>query len=225
MRKLASLALLLCLTTPFLAPAQDPMPAPEEDGEAKIVLVAPDSARVGELVRFDVSASVADSFEWLLVPPSQDFEVYDAGRRAVFSARVAGEYRFIIACAKNGTVNVITHVVKVLGPPAQPATDSLAEWIPFWLWTYDLPRAEKTALAASFEEVAARIDELKTAEDWIKATAESNRKALGPSIDNWGPMLDKIGAALLKMAQDGRLMTPEQHQKVWLEIADGLRKG
>lgn len=224
----ASLVVLFCMTMPALAPAQEPMtPQPVVDPvQAKIVLVAPDSARVGELVRFDVSASVAASFKWLVVPPSQDFEVYDDGRRAVFSARGPGEFQFTIACAIGDTVDVINHVIKIIGPPPQPVTDSLAEWIPFWMWQYTLPAKEKIALAESFESVAARKDELKTAEEWIKATAESNREALGESINTvWAPLLDKIGSALLKMAQDGTLMTPEQHAKVWLEIATGLRKG
>lgn len=215
--KLASLAF-LCMTMPILALAQD---SPIE--KAKIVLVAPDSARVGELVRFDVSASVADSFEWLVVPLSQDFEVYADGRRAVFSARAPGEYRFIVACAKDGTVNVVTHVIKVLGPPTSPVTDSLAEWIPFWLWNMDLPKEEAEALAASFEGVADLAPE--TPEEWIKLTAESNREALGARIEVWKPLMDKIGTTLLKMAQDGRLMTPEQHAAVWREIAAGLRRG
>jgi len=221
----ASLVVLFCMTMPALALAQEPRPA-VDPVQAKIVLVAPDSARVGELVRFDVSNSVAASFKWLVVPPSQDFEVYDEGRRAVFSARATGEYQFTIACAKGDTVDVLNHIIKIIGPPSQPVTDSLSEWIPFWMWQYTLPNDEKIALAESFEAIAARKDELKTAEDWIKATAESNREAVGDSINTaWAPLLDKIGAALLKMAQDGRLMTPEQHAAVWLEIASGLRKG
>lgn len=221
---IASLVLLFCMTVPTLA--QETTPSVDADGEkAKIVLVAPDSARVGELVRLDVTASVADSFEWLIVPPSRDFEVYAEGRKAVFSARAPGEFRIIVACAKAGTVDVITHVVKIIGPPPQPTSNSLAEWVPFWLWQHEYPTDEKLALANSFESVAARVNELKDAEAWINATAKSNREALGDSIDAWAPMLDKIGAALLKMAQEGTLMTPEQHAAVWKEIAEGLRKG
>lgn len=217
---LASLALLFVLTTPTLVPSQDTEPVP---AEAKLVLVAPDSCRVGELVRFDVSDSTADSFKWLLIPVTPDFEIYDEGRKAVFSARVEGEYRFVIACAKGGTVDVITHVVRVIGPPNMPTTDSLTAWIPFWNWHEMLPKQECDLVAESFRSVASRADELKTPEDWLRATAEANRDALGDRLDAWKPMLNKIGAALRKQAESGALSTPEDHAKAWLEVAQGLK--
>jgi transposase-like protein len=60
--------------------------------------------------------------------------------------------------------------------------------------------------------------------DWIKRTAEANREALGESIDAWEPLLDKIGKALRKRAEQGNLSTPEQHKEAWLEVAEGLRR-
>jgi hypothetical protein len=221
MKAIASIALLLALTTPILAPAQA-QEVPE--AQAKLVLVAPSVARVGELVRFDVSESVADSFEWRLVPQTPDFEVYAGGQRAVFSARMEGDYQFIIACAKNGTVDVIYHVLHVEGPPPMPTDDRLDEWIPFWFWAENLPKSEALALADSFEAIAGRADELEQPIDWIKATAEANREVLGDRIDAWGPLLDKIGAALRARAENGALNTPEEHAAAWLEVAAGLRK-
>lgn len=191
--------------------------------EAKIVLVAPRTARVGELVRLDVSESAADSFKWLLVPDSVDFLVYDAGARAVFSARAEGEYRFIVACAKGGSVDVVTHVIRVIGPPPMPQSDSLAEWIPFWNWVEMLPTEECELVASVFEGVAERKADLTDANDWLKATAEANRQALGDRIEKWKPMLDKIGAALQKKAETGALATPEDYEKAWLEVAQGLK--
>lgn len=220
MKHLASIAILLCLTMPALAPAQEVPPA---EAEAKVVLVAPSTCRVGELVRLDVSESSADSFKWILVPDSVDFLVYDGGARAVFSARMEGEYRFIVACAKDGTVDVVTHVVKVVGPPPMPTTDSLSEWIPFWNWAEMLPKEECDLLAASFEAVAALSHELDTPEKWMEMTAKANRNALGDRLEAWKPMLNKIGAALKKRAESGALTTPEDHEKAWLEIAQGLR--
>lgn len=229
-RKLASLAILLCLTVPFLAPTETQPPTlvaqdSSETAEAKIVLVAPSTARIGELVRLDVSESTASSFRWLLVPDSvTDFLTYDSGARAVFSARKAGEYRFIVACgAEDGSVDVVTHVVKVLSPPNPPASDNLAEWIPYWNWTLDLPEEECRALAESFEAIADRSEELPKPQDWIDATAKANREVLGDRIDAWTPMLDKIGMKLLNMAEAGILQTPEDHAKVWREVARGLR--
>lgn len=219
---LASIALLFCLTTPILAPAQE-ADVPAVTAEAKIVLDAPSSVRVGELVRLDVSASEAASFKWLLVPQTPDFEVYADGRKAVFSARTEGEYVFVVAAALGDTVDVVRHVVRVIGPPPMPTTDSLAEWIPFWNWAEMLPSEQCELLAASFESIAARKTELEKPEQWLKATAEANRTVLGEDLTKWKPMLDKIGAALRKMAENGALVTPDDHEKAWLEVAEGLR--
>jgi len=216
---LASIALLFCMTSAaFCAQDMDVPPA-----DARIVLACPQSARIGELVRLDVSESVADSFKWLLVPQTLDFLVYDEGARACFSARAAGEYQFIVACAKGGSVDVVTHLVRIVGPPPMPQTDDFSELIPYWNWAMPLPKDECLLLADSFEAIAARKDELEEPVDWIKATAASNREVLGDRLDAWKPLLDRIGAELLNKAETGALATPEDHERVWLEVAEGLR--
>jgi len=236
-KTIASIALLIALTMPLLAPAgppkalkadapaaSAPLVGDAASGEAKIVLSAHQSARIGELVRLDVSESKATSYKWLLVPSTPDFLVYDGGARAVFSARKAGEYQFIVACgAADGSVDVVTHVVRVQAPPSEPTGDSFAAWIPYWNWTLDLPKDECIAVADNFDDLADRSATLNTPQQWIDATAQANRDALGDRIGAWAPMLDKIGEKLLKRAEAGALQTPEDHAKVWREIADGLR--
>lgn len=225
MKYFASFILLLCLTSAtYCAATQETNSAPAPN-QAKIVLVAPTSARIGELVRLDVSESNADSFKWLLVPDSVDFLVFDSGKRAVFSGREEGEYQIVVGCAKGNTIDFIIHTIKVVGPPALPTSGSFAELIPYWMWVTPFPTEECTALADSFGAIAARVDELQEPGNWIKATAEANHEALGTRIDAWGVVLDKIGAELAKKAEAGELNTPEDHQRVWLEIAEGLRKG
>jgi|GEM_PF-1898013 len=231
--RIASLALLFCLTTPFLAQSDPTAPAPapsaaaaqdtDDQAEAKIVLVAPTSARIGELVRLDASGSVASEIRWKLTPGSVDFEVYDAGARAVFSAREAGEYQFIVACAKGDTVDFTIHIVKVLAPPPMPQTDSLADWIPYWNWTIDLPKEEISSLAAGFEEIAARADEFEDVSDFIRATAVASRTILGDRIDAWKPLLDKVGANLKEKAETGAMTSPEECRAEWLRVAEGLK--
>ncbi|RLB77207.1 MAG: hypothetical protein DRH24_16625 [Deltaproteobacteria bacterium] len=220
MKIFASIALLLLTSSATLTLADD-TPAP---AEAKVVLSAPAAAKIGELVRLDASKSVADSFKWIVIPESSDFLVYDGGARAVFSARVAGKYRFVLAVAKGGSVDVITYVVTVGKAPERPQSNDLRAWIPYWRYQLNLPHEQAAALAASFDRVASRYEVLTKPQDWIKATAEANREALGDNIDQWVPLLDKIGAALRKMAENGQLKTPEQHRDVWKAIAEGLRK-
>jgi hypothetical protein len=195
----------------------------DDPAEAKLVLVAPTSARIGELVRLDVSGSIAATFEWRLRPDSVDFEVYDAGARAVFSARKAGEYQFIVACAKGDTVDVAVHVVKVLAPPPMPQTDALTDWIPYWNWPLDLPREEIERVAVSFEAVAADTEDFDDVGDFIKATAKASRATLGDRVEAWKPLLDKVGANLSEKAESGAMTTPEECREEWLRVAEGLR--
>jgi hypothetical protein len=91
------------------------------------------------------------------------------------------------------------------------------------MWNANLPTEECTRLAASFEKLATRYNDLPEQGDWVKATAEANRVVLGDRIDAWAPILEKIGKELLKKAQAGELMTPEDHKRVWMEVAEGLR--
>ena len=198
-------------------------PIHTESQQAKVILTAPTTGEVGELIRFDLTKSVADSIKWLLRPGSPDFESYDNGRKAVFSARHPGEYTFIIAVAKAGTVDVITHVVKIKGPPKEPTTPDLALWIPYWLYPLQLPKDEALRLAEAFEDTASRITPLSTPKGIIEATAAANRAALGKSLSAWKPLLAKLQATMKNRAKEGKLTTPEQHKAMWLEIARGLR--
>lgn len=216
----ASLLLLLCLASATFCVASKGKPLAQE---AKLVLVAPISARIGELVHLDVSESIAVEFRWLLVPDSVDFLVFDSGSRAVFSGREAGEYQIIIGCAWGGTLDVVSHTIRVIGPPKVPEEGAFVELIPYWMRAHPLTSKECQALAVSFESIAARIEDLPTSTDWIKATSKANRIVLGDQIDVWSDVLEKIGDELLRKAQAGELTTPEEHQKVWLEIAEGFR--
>jgi len=197
---------------------------PVQQETAAIVINAPTKGRVGELIRFDLTKSVADSVKWIVQPATPDFETYEDGRRAVFSARTPGDYVFFISVAKGGTVDSLIHTVRIEGPPPKPETQSLADWIPYWLYPMQLNTSEAEILAASFEDTAARITALSTPKGIIEATAEANRAAMGKSLSKWKPLLKKIQAALANRAKAGTLTTPDQHKEAWLEIARGLRK-
>lgn len=208
---------------------------------AKIVINAQEMAEVGELVRFDLTASTARSFMWLMVPEEVDFEIYDNGQRAVFSARKPGDYMFIIGCAYENTVSVAVHIVTVEGPvkpidPVDPddypvvaepdAKASLSRWVTYWCATNKRSRSETIKLADSFESVAAQIaaGTLQRADAIIKATASANRQALGDSLPDWLPVLQKVQSAMKILASQGELSTPSQHQALWGEIAKGLHR-
>lgn len=199
---------------------------------------APEKAVVGELVRLDVSESHADSFKWLLVPQTADFEVYDNGKKAVFSARSTGDYLFIVACALEDTVDVTTLVIKIEGSDpvtptpveiptvAKPADGaSLLEWIPYWCSRSERSKAETLKLAQSFESVAAQISAgvLTDITEIVNTTSKANREALAGSVVDWLPVLQNIQNELKNRAETGVLATAEQHASTWREIAQGLR--
>jgi hypothetical protein len=217
-----------------LTVATDGESDPQDDG-AKIVIKAQTTAEIGELVRFDVSASRAEAFKWILVPESVDFEVYNDGRRATFSAREDGEYMFIVACAYESTVDVKTHIVVVGNPgpkpddyPRVPRPDSeaaLGEWVPYWCALTLRPEEDALKLAESFDGVAATIAAgvNTTPAEIIKATGDSNRQALGDSVEDWKPFLLSLQNEFKKRAAAGTLVSPDQHAEMWREIATGLR--
>lgn len=212
-------AALLLLTVPNRHPsaAQEPVPT------AKIVLNAPSTARVGELVRLNASESTADSFKWVLVPESVDFEVYAEGKKAVFSARTAGTFQFVIAVAKNGTVDVIVHTVRIIGPPAQPEDiRDVASHIAFWLWDAQVSDEEKIALADAFDKVAE--DMPGEAQEWIYATKRAVEDALGDAKPRWDAFLKELGGYMQQLGEAGIMIEPEEHAQIWREIAQALRE-
>lgn len=209
---------------------QDAVVQPEHI--AHTVIKAQEVAEVGELVRFDLSESAAQSYKWILVPDSVDFETYRDGEAAVFSARKPGEYMFIVACAYNGSVDVATHIVTVgkvvpdVPDVSKPdAVAGIDKWAVYWCATNKLPSDEAKKLAGSFEAISAQIaaGTLQKASEIIKATANANRKALDDSLSDWLPVLRELQAVMKEKAEQGELLTPDQHKVLWREIAKGLR--
>jgi hypothetical protein len=181
-------------------------------------------AEIGDLVRFTVENSEAASFKWLFLGDPAQFEVYDGGRKAVFSAREAGEYRFIVACAKGDTVDVWTHLVIVKEPPKPPTTDSLAEWIPYWLYRSGLPKHEADMISDNYARAAAQITSESTDMTPIyNLILQANRDSLGPSISDWVPILQKTSDHLNKLRDDGKLTDALIVKQVLLDISRGFR--
>ena len=181
-------------------------------------------AKIGQLVRFDLSNSLADSYKWLIITKTPDFETYDNGSKAVVSFREPGEYRFVVAVAKGGTVDVFTHLVIVRAPPSEPVNGTLADYIPYWLYDSGLPTVEAQMLAASFERTANAITADMSPEQIIKYMADSNRAAMGAALTDWVPLLQKITVVCDRLTTNGDLMTVPQYKSVFLDIAKGLRR-
>jgi hypothetical protein len=204
---------------------------------AEVVMRAQEEAEVGELVRLDLTGSVAQSIKWLMVPATVDFEAYNNGKNAHFSARKAGSYMFIVACAYEGTVDVVIHTVVVTGATAPdgatypeivlPQVDApMNEWVMYWCAANRRPKEEAKRLAASFENVATQIAAgvIQDPSEIIAATATANRAALGDSLTSWMPVLEQLQARMKEQADAGNLTTADEHRATWLMISKGLRE-
>jgi len=68
--------------------------APTDPNSIHLVIDAPTKVKAGDLVVLSVEESNAASFEWIVLPSTDNFLVIDQGRRAVFSCGEAGEFIF-----------------------------------------------------------------------------------------------------------------------------------
>lgn len=189
--------------------------------EAAIVLVAPDQVGASQLVVLDVSGSIADSYKWEVVPASPNFMVIDGGKRAVFSA-ASGEYLFIVAGAKDGTVDVKIHKLKI---EATVPSNTLKAKVMDWAKQINSPskRDDLIRLSQSFSSIASTVAVGGlTPENILDATKASNQKALGASLSYWQPLFDQLAADLKARAEAGELTDAESHVKAWNAIAEGL---
>lgn len=203
---------------------QEPVDSPDQ---AKLVVEGPTKVKAGDLVVISVEASRAASFEWKVLPSTDNFLVIDEGRRVVFSSGVGGEFIFIVACSLGDTCDLAVHTVTVIGEAATPA-DSLASRVAMWCDKVESPnkRDECLALAQSFSSVALVMEggTLTTPAEIVKATFKSNQDALGDSLDNWLPFRNGLAEELSKMASKGELPDTAAHVKVWKAIAAALRE-
>lgn len=214
---LAAAILLLDMPVRHPGVAQEPVPT------AQIVLDAPSSARVGELVRLDASGSTADSYKWVLVPESVDFEVYAEGSKAVFSARAPGEYLFFVSVAKDGKVDSIVHRIRIIGPPDEPSDPlDVSGSVRFWLWTVQATDEEKQALAEAFDEVASMG--LTEAPAWIYETKRHVEEALGDAKPRWNTFLMKVGGLMQRLGEAGVMIEADEHVQIWRQIAQVIRE-
>ena len=194
-----------------------------DPNQAQVVFYAPAEVRIGQLVVIDVSASNASSFDWQVVPETQNFIVIDEGRRAVFSSETAGDYLFVVGAAKGETVDVASHRIRVGSGGAQP-TANIASKVPDWCGKVQSPskRDEALRLSQSFASVAAIVTPSMQASDIVAATVKSNRDALGSNIKNWEPFLAQLQVELEARVADGSLSNADSHIKAWREISQAL---
>jgi len=206
---------------------QDPVvpDEPADPNEITLVIDAPLKCKAGDLVVLSVEGSNAASFEWIVLPSTDNFLVIDEGRRAVFSCGESGEFIFIVAAAKGDQVKVLYHKLVVAGPPKP--TDGISSIVVALCDKIVSPtkRDDVMRLSQSFSSVAAAMQQGGewTAVDIAKATRMSNQDALGERLSDWNSFASGLAKALGQMNKDGKLVSTEDHINTWKEIASTLR--
>jgi hypothetical protein len=181
---------------------------------AKIMLTAPETCSIGELVVLDASASVGTSFSWEVEPTTTNFAVIEDGKRAFFTAAKPGCYTFFCAVAKDNTVDTTIHKIRVIGPKVTVVQDDFTILVRSWLPDNCDPMLLQ-GLSRSFTEAA----NSETIEEMIKITASTNRAVLGLSLNDYRSFLQSFSTYLRENYQDKSL---EEHQELWLNVAKAL---
>jgi hypothetical protein len=208
----------------------------ENDGtprvdQPEVVIKAPASVRVGDMIIVDLSKSIGDGFDMIIIPEPPQVKVFDNGKVVVTaSGYKSADYLFIVSCALNGKSDVKTHVVHVVGPeaikPINPGEDIIGK---VQRWCEDVnsptPRDDAMKLAQSFASLSTVIDNgsFKTPNEIVSATKISNRDALGDNLQYWVPILDGLMNELKAMAEMGMLPDAVSHGSVWRSVSEGLR--
>ena len=193
------------------------------------IKAAPDKARVGQLVILDASESYVDSFTWAVTPKTDNFIVIEDGKRAFFSGEKPGTYTFWVAGALNKTVDLKSFSVTIEGVvPPEPGPTGLEAKLRDWmkLVKSDTWVSEATAVASSFHSISQQISAnlLKNPDDVIKATAISNRAALGGAGPAWQGFGEELRKYLNEESKAGRLADMPSHAALWGQIGSTLEK-
>lgn len=198
---------------------RDPVIFGQEDKNITALIIrAPETCRIGEMVTIDVTSSTADNFEWLVIPETKNFRVITNNQEALFSAESPGTFVFIIAAIRDGSLLPMGKISITVVPGTKPplVTDfiiKVKDWLP--------PNADPMILeklARSFERVASAGH--KDVADLVKTTALSNRAILGAQLPQYKTFLVAFSAHLKANLTEA---TIDDHIELWFSLAAALR--
>jgi hypothetical protein len=225
------IALSFILALAFLVSPAPTFAQGDGPAEATVKIIAPDKAKVGDLIVIDLSESIGSGFDVVVSPTPPGMMIFDDGRIIVCgTGNKALTYTFMISCAVDGDSDIEIHKIEITGLPRVPVGpgDEVVEKVKDWVSNVKSPskRDDALKLAQSFASVAIVIDQgtFSTPEELVRATATSNREALGDNLEKWTPFLDHLMAELKAMADINKLTDVEAHGTVWKEVAQGLRE-
>ena len=198
--------------------------------QAEMTLQAPQSAVIGELVRFESAGS--DEVSWKCIQDTSDFEA--VGNRAFFSARTAGTYIFVVAGIVDDKPVILTHtlvVTKEAKPPEppkpeppKPAPEPPKPEPPKDLSQVEIKLKEvapenKEAgpkLAQCFRALA---ESAVPADQMLASTVEGLKRATQDD-PKWAPYLEVLAA----YADTLDLKSKDDYKREWPKLADMVER-
>ena len=194
-----------------------------DDGqiEMQLIVKSPESCVIGEMVTIDATASNCDTFEWKVIPATDDFRVITNGQEALFCARAPGTYIFILAGTRDGILmplKAITIIVEQGVTPVVIVENTFTIKVKSWLPQGADPKILEQ-LARSFERVASATH--ADVASLVKTTALSNRSALGANLPQYKPFLIAFSAHLKTNLTES---TIDEHVELWFNMAKILRE-
>lgn len=195
--------------------------------EAEVVINAEQQVNIGDLIVIDLSESKGEGFDYFVEPTPPGLRVFNDGKIIVCgTGDKSTTYTFSISCAVDNDSDIAVHKITV--NTASPPDNSMVSKVKEWAGVVESPtkRDDALKLAQAFASVAIVIeqDTFKSPEELVKATATSNREALGDNLEYWTPLLENLMKELKEMDRLGKLSTIEAHIPVWKDIAQGLRE-
>jgi len=190
----------------------------KDTSTVKVSITAPDTFEQGQLILLDASRSQATNLTWKMIPETSNFKIISGGKQALFSGDGSvAVYTIFIAGCKDRKIDSVIHTLsfgkgKIKIGKLNPFQMKLISWIPT-----NATDEERIRLAQSFKSMATLIlnNQLESEDDIIKATAWSNREALGNDIEKWNPFFAELKNEL-------EANPPENHAVKWREIALAL---
>ena len=192
--------------------------------KVSIIVNEPKGYAIGELVTLDASASKADELIWRIIPANDNFVV--DGKVAHFSSTRAIDYTVIIVARRNNNLDCKVFTLPFPFGKKEKEKEKEKEKViltPFELEVKSWLPEDTTGvqqLAQSFKIVARIIDVFDNVDGVILATAKANTLALGDSLENWKPFLQKFQDYL----EANPPATIKDHGKVWNNLATALEK-
>lgn len=218
------------LTLPIINQNRGPG-SPTYLNEADFHIIGPDRAPVGELVRCTVADYAPSDVAWFTVGDSEKYGLNDSN--LVFSVPSPGEVTVTCAIIREGRLYLTQKVIVIGGddespdepqprpeptpepePEPEPGLDEVGEQIMILAGEYNIGRSESLQIAKNLRQA---VKGSSTPRALVEKTVELNS-----DVDLSEEANEGIAVLLQTLAEDGRLVSMEQHRMVWESMAKGF---